>query len=52
MKLVEIQMVGVDQAGTTVFIIDILAAEENISTVLDAASPLMSTVVWTLYNQG
>jgi hypothetical protein len=33
----------------TVCVIDILAAEENISEVLDAASPLLPTVTWTLF---
>ncbi len=48
-KFVEIQMVGVDEAGTTLFIIDILASEANIGEILDAASPLLPTITWKLY---
>jgi hypothetical protein len=49
MNLIEIELVGVDQAGTTVCVIDILAAEANITEVLDAAEPLLPTVTWTLF---
>lgn len=48
-NFVELQMVGIDQAGTTLFIVDILASEANIGEVLDAASPLLPTITWKLY---
>ncbi|MHB8893311.1 MAG: hypothetical protein ACYC65_14855 [Candidatus Limnocylindrales bacterium] len=48
-NVVEIQMVGVDQAGTTVYVIDILASEASIQEILDLAGPLLPTVTWKLY---
>jgi len=42
-------MVGVDEAGTTLFIVDILASEANIGEILDAAGPLLPTISWRLY---
>jgi hypothetical protein len=44
-----IQVGGVDKAGTTLFIIDIIARVENIKEVADAADPIVATITWKLY---
>ena len=49
LKLAEVVLVGVDQAGTTLFLIDITATEEKLGEVLTAADGLLPTVTWALF---
>jgi hypothetical protein len=49
LKLVDIAIVGVDGGGKTLYIIDITSTEDNISEVIKAADPVLSSVTWKLY---
>ncbi len=51
-KLVEVQAVGVDSAGTTLFIADIVAPDTNIDEVLQAADQVLPSVTWKLFKAG